>query len=219
MIQALSKPQSPHLWNGHEIVAGRGNPFQGPRPGSCLTLENELSKVTLLLTKEETLLRRGAQVESRRVKETKRTSLPHGLQSRVLCDGISFWVVFGQSFWLRVPPDNACIAQPRWMPARRILGGGRTRGISFGPFLNSAGWWWLVSSVFLTGISCHKIIHTNGYYSAWPGWAVSVRVLRLTQWILPHDFVVSTKWENVCKSQTRCLVYDKTFSVMRFFWL
>ena len=27
--------------------------------------------------------------------------------------------------------DCAGIIQPRWMPARRILGGGRTRGVSF----------------------------------------------------------------------------------------
>ena len=29
------------------------------------------------------------------------------------------------------PAGGACIAQPRWMPARRILGGGRAHGISF----------------------------------------------------------------------------------------
>jgi len=67
------------------------------------------------------------------------------------------------------------------MAARRILGGGRTRGISFLPFLNSSGWWWLVRSVFLARTSCHKITHANGYYDAWPGWAVSVSVLLLTQ--------------------------------------
>ena len=31
-------------------------------------------------------------------------------------------VVSGQSFWLRVLPGGARIAQPRWIPARRILG-------------------------------------------------------------------------------------------------
>ena len=61
-------------------------------------------------------------------------------------DGMSFQVVSGQSFWLRVPPCGAHVAQPRWMPAKRILGG----GVSFWPFPNSSGWWWLISSVFLT---------------------------------------------------------------------
>ena len=47
------------------------------------------------------------------------------------------------------------------------------------PFLNSSGWWWLFSSIFLISISCHKT-HANSYYGAWPGWAVSVNVLPLT---------------------------------------
>ena len=36
-------------------------------------------------------------------------------------------------FWLRVLPGGADIAQPRWMPARRILGDGRTRGLLWAP--------------------------------------------------------------------------------------
>ena len=37
-----------------------------------------------MLTKQEILLGKGAQAESRRVREPRRTSLPHGLQSWVL---------------------------------------------------------------------------------------------------------------------------------------
>ena len=59
-------------------------------------------------------------------------------------DGISFWVVFSQSFWLRVLPGGARLVQPRWMPVRRILWGGWTCGVSFWPFPNSSGWWWLI---------------------------------------------------------------------------
>ena len=99
---------------------------------------------------------------------------------RLYGDGISYWVVFSQSFWLRVLPGGARLVQSRWMPERRILGGGRTCGVSFWPFLNSSGWWWLISSMFLSRISCHKTTHANGYYGAWPGWAVSVSVLPLT---------------------------------------
>ena len=47
-------------------------------------------------------------------------------------------------------------------------------------FPNSSDWWWLIRSLFLTRISCHKTTHVNGYYGAWPGWAVSVSVLPLT---------------------------------------
>ena len=49
--------------------------------GSCLTLRNELSEET---HKQEILLGRGAQAESSRVRESRRTALPHGMQSRVL---------------------------------------------------------------------------------------------------------------------------------------
>ena len=31
----------------------------------------------------------------------------------------------------RVLPGGACLVQPRWMPERRILGGGQTCGVSF----------------------------------------------------------------------------------------
>jgi len=34
---------------------------------------------------------------------------------------------------------------------------------------NSSGWAWLVSSVFLTGTSYHKITHANRDCGAWPG--------------------------------------------------
>ena len=76
--------------------------------------------------------------------------LCHGACSlRHYGDGISFQVVSGQSFWLSVLPGGTCIAQPRWMPVRRILGDGKTGGISFWPFQNYSYWWWLISSMFL----------------------------------------------------------------------
>jgi len=95
-------------------------------------------------------------------------------------DGISFRVVLSQSFWLRVLPGGARLVQPRWMSERRILGGGWTCGVSFWPLLNSSGWWWLISSVFLSRTSCPKTTHANGCYGAWPGWMVSISVLPLT---------------------------------------
>ena len=67
------------------------------------------------------------------------------------------------------------------MLARGILGSEWTRGVSFRPFPNSAGWWWLISCVFLIKIACHKTTHANGYYGTWPGWAVLINVLPLTK--------------------------------------
>ena len=157
----------------------KGDPFLCLKLGSCLTLRNELSKGTHVLTKQEMLLGKGIWVESRRVREPRRTALPHGCLG-FYGDGISFWVVFSQSFWFRVLPGGSRLVQPRWMPERRILGGGRTGGVSFWPFPSSSGWWRLISSLFLTRTSCHKTAHANGYYGAWPGWAVSVSVLPLT---------------------------------------
>ena len=55
-----------------------------------------------------------------RGKGTRRTVLPC---SRFYSVGVSFLAVSGQSFWLRVLPGGMFITQPRWMPARRILGG------------------------------------------------------------------------------------------------
>ena len=141
----------------------KGTSFQGPGVGSCLIIRNELSIETHVLTKQETLLGRGARVESSRVREPKGTAWPRGSQSRVLCDGIRFRVVFSQSFWVRVLPGGASLVQPRWRPARGIRGGGRTYGVSFRLFLNSSTWWWLICSLFFTRISCPKATHANGY--------------------------------------------------------
>ena len=63
--------------------------------GSCLTLRNELPKEIHMLTKQETLLGRDARGESSRVRN------PGGLLCHVAQfygDGISFRVVFSQSF-------------------------------------------------------------------------------------------------------------------------
>ena len=95
-------------------------------------------------------------------------------------DGLSFWVVFGQSFWLRVLPGGAHIAQPTWTPVKRILVGGQTCGISFWPCLNSSDGWWFISSVFLTRTSSHKISQSDGYCGTWSRGMVSVSVFLLT---------------------------------------
>ena len=60
------------------------DPFQGPEVGSCLPLGKEFSEEIHVLTKQEILLGRGAREESSRVREPRRTILPHGSQSRVL---------------------------------------------------------------------------------------------------------------------------------------
>ena len=68
-VSAKKSPcQSRHLLQ-------EGGLFQGQKLGSCLTLGNELSKETHVLTKQEILLGKGTWVESRRVREPRRTGL------------------------------------------------------------------------------------------------------------------------------------------------
>ena len=99
----------------------------------------------------------------------------------------------------RVLLGGARLVQPKWMPDRRILGGGRTCGVSFWPFPNSSGWWRLISSLFFTRTSCRKTTHANGYYGAWPGWAVSISVLPLT--VLPAHRSILTFW-GMCEQKS-----------------
>ena len=75
-ILALSKCQSgpgPEigrnlpLWYHIQLRFQEGGPLPGPKGGSCLTLGNELSKETHVLTKQEILLGKGTWVESSRV--------------------------------------------------------------------------------------------------------------------------------------------------------
>ena len=57
------------------ICCRKADPFQGPKLGSYLTLRNELSEETHVLTKQEILLRKGTRVESSRVREPRRTGI------------------------------------------------------------------------------------------------------------------------------------------------
>jgi len=77
-------PKCFSLCRHQSFCCRKGDPFQGPKLGSCLTLGDELSKETHVLTKQEILLGKGTRVESSRVREPRRTALPCGSQSRVL---------------------------------------------------------------------------------------------------------------------------------------
>ena len=151
-------------WNGFR----KGDPFQGPRVGSYLTLRNELSKETHELTKQEVLL--GRAPGWRAVEQGSPGEwLCHKAHSLGFhCNGISFWAVFGRS-WLRVLSGSTHVAQPTRMPGRRILRGGRTCGVSFWPFPNSSGWLWLVSSKLFARTSWCQITHMDGCNGSWEG--------------------------------------------------
>ena len=61
-----------------------GGPLPGPETGLLSKFRNGLSEETHVLTKQEILLGKGTRVESRRVRESRRTALPRGSQSQVL---------------------------------------------------------------------------------------------------------------------------------------
>ena len=146
-----------------------------------------------MLTKQEILLGKDTRGESSRVREPRRTALPAWL-------AVSGFMVMGLvSGWSLANHSNSesfLVAHHRSAKmdaSERDSGSGRTRGVSFRPFLNSSGWWWLISSIFLIRISYHKTAHANGYYGAWPGWAVSISVLPLTRLY----FYITTVYDDI----------------------
>ena len=98
-----------------------------------------------MLTKQEILLGKGTRVESSRVREPRRTALPHGFYGDSLWGFMGFYMVLLGFMVMglvsrlslanhsdsRVLLGGARLVQPKWMPDRRILGGGRTCGVSF----------------------------------------------------------------------------------------
>ena len=70
----VQKQPCPLLLRSLQCCCRKGEPFQGPKLGSCLTLGNELSKETHVLTKQEILFGRGPWAESSRVREPRRTA-------------------------------------------------------------------------------------------------------------------------------------------------
>ena len=92
------------------------DPFQGPRVGSCLALESELSEEVrrLVLTKQEVLLRRVTQVDC-----SATWLADPGFMVVGLVSGLSLANHSGPGSFLVV---HTSIVQPRWIPVRRILG-------------------------------------------------------------------------------------------------
>ena len=128
----------------HDVDRAGSVPGRGT---SCLTLRNELSAETHMLTKRETFLGRGAQVESRRVREPRRTALPPGSQPWFYGDGVHCQVdsapvilTQGPSWWR--PRRSA-----KMDASKEDSGRWQTRGVSSWPFLSSSDWWWLICSM------------------------------------------------------------------------
>ena len=163
----------------------KGDSFQGPKVGSCVTLGNELSKEVNTLTKQKTLLRNGTQADSSRVREPRRTSLPCGSVSGlmvVVCFLGYFWPVilpvsiFGLTqvpSWglmhLSAKMDSSVRCSGRWQD---ILWAGISSLLVAPPKFCQLVFWG--STMLLIRSFCCETIHASDYYCAQPRWAVWV---------------------------------------------
>ena len=161
------------------LLQERG-PLPGPETGLLSNTQKWIAWRDTSADKARDFIGKGHAGGEQEGKGTRRPALPHGSQSGFMVMGLVSGLSLANHSNSGVLPGGASFVHPRWMPDRRMLGGGRTCGVSFWPFLNSSGWWGLISSVFLARTSCHKTTHANGCYGAWPGWAASVSVLPLT---------------------------------------
>ena len=124
--------------------------------GSYITLRNELSKETHMLTKQEPLLERSAWAESRRVIEPRRTALP--------CCSVSGFMVKGlvSRLSLASHSDSGSVLVAHTSLSQdgfQQEGFGEVNGTygltsSFDLSQIPSHWWWLVSSVLLIRTSC-----------------------------------------------------------------
>ena len=84
--------------------------FQGPRVGSCLTLGNELSKETHVLTKQKTLLERGIWAESNMVREARSPAQSPSSGFMVMEIAGCLWPVILLLAW----PNTGLTQGPSW---------------------------------------------------------------------------------------------------------
>ena len=134
-----------------DILLQERGPLPGPENG---LLSNTWKWIVLgdtCANKARGFIGKGTWVESRRVREPRRAALPRDLQSWVLW----WWDYFQGCLWpifLTQSPSWWCTpCSAKWISERRILGGGRTCGVTFWPFPNSYWWWRLIIPCSLPG--------------------------------------------------------------------
>ena len=158
----------PLLKVGSMNAAGRGT-----RVGSRLTLRNELSEETHLVTKQKTLLGRGTKEESRRERESRKP-LCHmayslrfygsGLVSRFSLANCPAWPLLGlaqgPSWWhmhLSAKMDSSVKNSGRLVVSFFLLAPLKISQLVFRG-----------STTFLIGASCCEKTHASSYYCIWP---------------------------------------------------
>ena len=89
---STSSGQDISHWEEFAICCRKADPFQGPRVVFYLTLRNEFSEKTQVLTKQENLLRRGNWVDRSRMREHSRTLCHMTLSLVFYGDRVRFWL-------------------------------------------------------------------------------------------------------------------------------
>ena len=156
-------------WQVRTIVLQEGGPLPGPESGLLSNTWKWIVQGDTRADKARDCIgkgRRGGEKEGKGTQENCSATwlAVSGFMGMGLVSGLSLANHSDSGSFLVVRATS----QPRWIPVRRIFWEvGRTCGLvsplSFWPFPYSSGWWWLVSSVFLTRISCPKITHANCY--------------------------------------------------------
>lgn len=115
----------------YSTVVGRGDPYRA-QSGLCLAIKKQVSAETHVLTKQKILLGKGAQVDSKEGKGNPGELLCHvAFNLGFYDDGISFLVISSHHSDSGSFLVAHVLFQQKWMPVRRILGGGKTCGILF----------------------------------------------------------------------------------------
>ena len=146
------------------VVLQEGGPFSGPETGLLSNTQKWIVQGDTRADKARDFTGKG---HLGREQEGKRTQE----KSQILWWWL--WVRMTDSWWrmhCSAKTDATEKDSGRWLDTWCLL-------LTFPELF---GWWWLISSVFLTRTSCRKITHANGYYGAWPGWVASVSVCPLT---------------------------------------
>ena len=164
------------------FFAGRETVFQGSRGGCCLTLRNELSKETHVLTKQETLMGRGSCVESNRVSGSRRTATQPVVSSFTV-----MWLVSRSSLASHSDSGSflvVCASLSQGGFQAGAFWEGRIMGwslFSFWSFPDSASCGSLLVLHSSVGLSVVRLTHANRYY-----WEVLVSAS-------PNNFILEKK--------------------------
>ena len=101
-----------------------GGPLPGPESGLLSTTQKWSVQRNTRADETNDFIGKGLPGGEQQGKGSQENCFAHMARSLGFYgNGVRFWLISGQSLWLRVLPGGACVARPRWIPARRILGG------------------------------------------------------------------------------------------------